>query len=178
MSKASKAQRQDRIDAGRGWKVAGAPRRAIGARPLTVRVIPVSARERRSYAQDRAEAERCRPKTRAQCQGSRWEPCPFVSCRHHLYLDVTQGGKLRINFPDLEPQDMPWACSLDIADAVAEGSLIPGGPTPGTLEAVGRALNVTKERARQLICEAKAEALARARDEDVTMTMADAWEVD
>ena len=80
-----------------------------------------------------------RPKSRKECAGG-IRPCPFVSCRHHLYLDVNQDkGSLKLNFPDLEVWEMPETCSLDVADR--------GGMT---LEEVGEILNLTRERIRQV----------------------------
>lgn len=77
------------------------------------------------------------PLTRGECiDGPR--PCPFVSCRHHLFLDVVHGS-IKLNFPDLEPHELELSCSLDLAEL---GEL--------TLEQVGAALNVTRERIRQL----------------------------
>jgi hypothetical protein len=86
-----------------------------------------------------AELEGERPKTRADCiEGPR--PCPFVSCKHHLYLDVSpRTGSIKLNFPDLEVWEMGATCALDVADG--------GG---ATLEDVGAILNVTRERVRQL----------------------------
>lgn len=58
-----------------------------------------------------------RPRTRGDC--ARVErPCPWVSCRHNLYLDVTGYGTLRIGFPGKEPWEMDprGSCSLDVAD--------------------------------------------------------------
>jgi hypothetical protein len=80
-----------------------------------------------------------RPSTRAAClNGPR--PCPFVSCKHHLYLDVNPDtGSIKINFPDLEVWEMKDTCSLDVADR--------GGVT---LEEVGEILNLTRERIRQV----------------------------
>ncbi len=80
-----------------------------------------------------------RPKTRAEChEGMR--PCPFVSCQFHLYLDVQpRTGAIKLNFPDLEVEDMHESCVLDIADR--------GGIT---LEDTGAILNLTRERIRQL----------------------------
>src|SRR5689334_3476886 len=45
------------------------------------------------------EIERARPRSRAECaQGPR--PCMFVSCKHHLYLDVNPAtGSIKLNFP-------------------------------------------------------------------------------
>lgn len=85
-----------------------------------------------------------RPRTRADCERvSRLEqPCPFVSCRHHTYLDAQPGRpNIRVNFPDLDLADMPpgTSCSLDVADR--------GGVT---LEEMGGLLNIVRERVRQL----------------------------
>jgi hypothetical protein len=80
-----------------------------------------------------------RPKTRAEClDGER--PCPFVSCKHHLYLDVSaRTGAIKLNFPDLEVWEMTETCALDVADR--------GGTT---LEEVGAIMNLTRERIRQV----------------------------
>lgn len=79
-----------------------------------------------------------KPSTRSDCEfGPR--PCPWVSCRHHLYVDITIGGKLRINFPNLEIDELVETCSLDVAD---EGESI--------LKRVGSLLNLTRERIRQI----------------------------
>ncbi len=57
-----------------------------------------------------------RPKTRGECVGGE-RPCPFVSCVHHLYLDVSpKTGSLKLNFPDLDVSEMTETCSLDVAD--------------------------------------------------------------
>ena len=67
-------------------------------------------------------------------------PCPFVSCSHHLYLDVNpETGAIKLNFPHLEVWEMAETCSLDVADR--------GGIT---LEEVGAILNLTRERIRQV----------------------------
>lgn len=56
-----------------------------------------------------------RPQTRAECvDGPR--PCPYVSCRFNLYLDVEPNGVVRLNFPDLEAEEMKESCALDVAD--------------------------------------------------------------
>ena len=79
--------------------------------------------------------------TRGECQGGH-RPCPMVSCRHNLYLDVSpKSAAVKLNFPDLEPWEVDPAhsCSLDVADL--------GG---ATLEDVARAMNLTRERVRQI----------------------------
>ena len=80
-----------------------------------------------------------KPRTRAEClEGER--PCPFVSCKHHLYLDVSaRTGAIKLNFPDLEVWEMNETCALDVADR--------GGTT---LEEVGAIMNLTRERIRQV----------------------------
>ncbi len=86
-----------------------------------------------------------RPKTRADCAHDE-RPCPFVSCLHHLYLDVSgKTGAIKLNFPDLEVWEMVESCSLDVADR---------GPT--TLEDAGAMMNLTRERIRQLEVKAMA----------------------
>lgn len=39
-----------------------------------------------------------RPRTRADCIG-RPRPCPWVSCKHHLLVDVTPAGGIVVNAP-------------------------------------------------------------------------------
>lgn len=80
-----------------------------------------------------------RPQTRSDCAGGA-RPCPWVSCKHHLYLDVNPlTGSIKLNFPDLDVSEMRETCSLDVADR--------GGIT---LEEVGEILNLTRERIRQV----------------------------
>lgn len=89
-----------------------------------------------------AQSERMLPQTRADClQGEDAQrPCPYVSCRHHLYLGVNERtGSVKLNFPHMEVWDLPESCALDVAD---RGEM--------TLEAVGEILNLTRERVRQL----------------------------
>jgi len=80
-----------------------------------------------------------RPTTRAQCKEEA-RPCPWVSCKHHLYLDINpETGSIKINFPDLEVWEMQHTCSLDVAE---NGAL--------TLEEIGLITNLTRERIRQV----------------------------
>ena len=96
-----------------------------------------------------------RPVTRKDClQGGINEerPCPWVSCKFHLAIDVKYddiAGKLRpsdrlsINFPGIEDGDfsaMSETCALDVADR--DGTI---------LETLGDNLgDVTRERIRQI----------------------------
>ena len=60
-----------------------------------------------------------RPRTRGDCAGVP-RPCPYVGCRHHLYLDVSAGGGLTFNFADLEPWELEHSCSLDVVEQRGE----------------------------------------------------------
>jgi len=80
-----------------------------------------------------------RPTTRAECK-EEMRPCPWVACKHHLYLDINpETGSIKINFPDLEPWELKHTCALDVAER--------GGIT---LEEVGEIMNLTRERIRQV----------------------------
>ncbi len=90
---------------------------------------------------DAPDAER--PRHRRDCQdGPR--PCPWVSCRYHLYLDVSPSGNLTIWYPSLDVDEVPETCALDVAEM--EGQ---------TLERVAEHFNVTRERIRQIENKAK-----------------------
>jgi len=66
-------------------------------------------------------------------------PCPFVSCKHHLAVDVNpHSGNIKTTHPG-EDIDAHETCSLAVAER--------GGMT---LDGVAQALNCTRERARQL----------------------------
>lgn len=84
----------------------------------------------------RAAAER--PKVRGDCASSP-RPCPFVTCRFNTYLEVTEQGGIKLNWPNHEIDALPSTCALDIAER-----------GPHTLEQVGEVMNVTRERLRQI----------------------------
>jgi hypothetical protein len=71
----------------------------------------------------------------------RSRPCVFVACKHSFYLDVSATGSIILNFPHLEPGQMPAdsSCSLDLAD---RGAM--------TLEDIAVVTNLTRERIRQI----------------------------
>jgi hypothetical protein len=115
------------------------------ARPRAIRSYTLGERDIRRHlrviAPEPTEPEpEWRPKTRGDCAGVP-RPCPYISCAHNLYLDVSRAGGIKLNFPDLEPEDMPAdsSCSLDIAER---------GPSSDIQ--IGAAMNITRERARQL----------------------------
>lgn len=85
------------------------------------------------------ELDYWKPRTRADCVDME-RPCPYVSCKYHLYIDVHPvRGSIKVNFPDLEVWEMTETCALDVADR--------GGIT---LEEVGEIMNLTRERVRQV----------------------------
>ena len=96
-------------------------------------------KEELALAEELSVVEIDLPVSREVC-GTGVRPCPYVSCKHHLYLDVNPDtGSIKLNFPDLEVWEMAETCALDVADR--------GGIT---LEEVGEILNLTRERIRQV----------------------------
>ena len=80
-----------------------------------------------------------RPQTRDDCRDG-IRPCPFVSCKWHLWMDVTPSGTITHNFPGVEPWDLNPSCALDVADS-----------GPFGLEDVGAVLNVSRQRVDQIV---------------------------
>lgn len=117
-------------------------RRSRRKREIRARTISVKRMTKRELEIGRLlypENSYWKPRTRAECaEGPR--PCPFVSCKHHLFVDVSaRTGAIKLNFPDLDVWEMNESCALDVADR--------GGTT---LEDVGAIMNLTRERIRQV----------------------------
>jgi hypothetical protein len=117
-------------------------RRSRRKRAVRARTISVKRMTKRELEIGRLlypETDYFKPRTRTECaDGPR--PCPYVSCKHHLYIDVSpKTGAIKLNFPDLEVWEMGESCALDVADR--------GGTT---LEDVGAIMNLTRERIRQV----------------------------
>ncbi len=98
------------------------------------------------------QADLLKPRNRGECLKS-FRPCPFVGCRFHLYLDILPKGKIRYNFPHLEPHEMKDSCALDIAD---KGGI--------SLEKLAKATNLTRERCRQVIQATQKKIMGRLRE--------------
>ena len=118
------------------------PRSTRRKRPIRARTEPIKKMTKEQMRLGRLlypETDHQQPRTRGECvNGER--PCPFVSCKHHLYLDVNaETGSIKYNFPDIEVWEMTETCALDITER--------GGVT---LEEVGEIMNLTRERIRQL----------------------------
>jgi hypothetical protein len=112
-------------------------KRAVRARTISVKRMTKRELEigRLLYPED----DYNKPRVRNACAGGA-RPCPYVSCKHHLYVDVSpRTGAIKLNFPDLEVWEMGDSCALDVADR--------GGTT---LEDVGAIMNLTRERIRQV----------------------------
>lgn len=113
-------------------KRTGLRSRTISIRRIHKRAL---ARRRLLYPDD----PHWRPKTRGDCGGIE-RPCPFVTCRYHLYVDVHPvRGSIKFNFPELEVWEMTETCALDVAE---RGN--------SSLEEVGSIMNLTRERVRQV----------------------------
>jgi len=114
-------------------------RRKRDVRARTISVKRMTKRELEIGKLLYPESDYYKPKTRAECaEGPR--PCPYVSCKHHLFIDVSpRTGAIKLNFPDLEVWELGESCALDVADR--------GGTT---LEDVGAIMNLTRERIRQV----------------------------
>ena len=118
-------------------------------RRVRAKTVSVKRLSKRDLAAGAAEypasinAEYERPQTREDCLPggcNEARPCPFVSCKFNVYLDVNERtGSIKFNFPELGPEDVVRSCALDIAD---EG--------PHTLEEVGDLTRRTRERIRQI----------------------------
>jgi len=117
----------------------GRRRRRSRARARTISIRRLSKTELNLGRMMYPEEQYWRPQSRGECTDME-RPCPFVSCKYHLYIDVHPvRGSIKINFPDLEVWEMTDTCALDIADR--------GGIT---LEEVGEIMNLTRERVRQV----------------------------
>lgn len=113
----------------------------MGLRHITKAALRAGALSLRDFgctAEDYKALDEQRPRTRGDCVDAP-RPCPYVACRHHLYLDATDAGGITLNFPDLEPEDLVESCSLDVAESGVQ-----------KLEEVGALMNITRERVRQI----------------------------
>lgn len=125
-------------EAQRGGRLRRVRSKTIGIRDLRSWFRSADAKSEAALYPEQPGVDYHRPETRADCKdGPR--PCPFVSCRWHLFLDVKRNGGLLLNFPDLEPHELRETCTLDVAER--------GGKKHIT---IGRAMNLVRERIRQI----------------------------
>jgi hypothetical protein len=108
-------------------------------RPKTVAGKRLTRAEIRQGIATLDDAWYAKPKTRAEC-ANEIRPCPFVSCRHHLYLDVRdETQSIKLNFPHLEVWELEDSCSLDVAE---QGGL--------DLREIAELMNVSHQRIHQI----------------------------
>lgn len=69
-------------------------------------------------------------------------PCPWVSCRSHLYLYVSRKGGVKPSRPNTDLMDLPFTCLNDALRA-ADGKM--------TNEAVAEAEGITHQRVSQIV---------------------------
>lgn len=83
------------------------------------------------------EIEAERPRNRLECaDGPR--PCPWVSCRYNLYLDVTPStGSIRVNLP-IAVEDMKESCVLDFDER------------PQSQDQIGDLFGLSRQRVQQI----------------------------
>ncbi len=113
------------------------PKKTLAVRRITQLELATGRAELQALGADEPYA---RPKTRADCAEIP-RPCPYVACKYSLYLDVSETGSIILNFPHLEPGQMPveQSCALDLA---GRGAM--------TLEDIAIVTNLTRERIRQI----------------------------
>ena len=106
-------------------------------------------------AADAEPAPSLRPRTRGDCSQRR-RPCPFISCRHHLFIEVTPAGSIKMAFgDDIERlTQMEETCSLDVADRGEHD-----------MNRIGRYLGVTPARIQQEVSQALAKLRSAATDQ-------------
>jgi hypothetical protein len=100
-------------------------------------VVLQATHEDRDVAPLSADEEALRPRTRGDCAGGP-RPCPWVSCRHNLYLDA-KGETLHLTWSEKEPGEVTESCALDIADRGAHQR-----------HHIGAAMNVSHEMVRSI----------------------------
>jgi hypothetical protein len=113
------------------------PKQTLAVRRITRLELATGRAELKALG---ADAPYERPRTRGDCaQVPR--PCPYIACKYSLYLDVSLTGSIILNFPHLEPGQMPAerSCALDLAER-----------GPMTLEYIAVVTNLTRERIRQI----------------------------
>jgi hypothetical protein len=110
-------------------------------KPKALRLTRLTKDDLRCEALLYPERNYWRPRRRSDCDNVQ-RPCPYVACRHNLYLEEGQTPESIIfNFPEQEPWQVKTSCVLDLVEQHPEGL---------TLEQVGRVLGVTRERVRQI----------------------------
>ena len=94
----------------------GRRKRRTRARARTISIRRLSKTELNRGRMLYPETDYWKPTSRADCVDME-RPCPYVSCKYHLYIDVhSQRGSIKMNFTDIEVWEMTETCALDVAD--------------------------------------------------------------
>lgn len=112
----------------------GRPRQPVAARQSRVGLSVEARAELAQIESDLGQVQR--PRKVSECPTG---PCAFVSCRHHLAIDVGPRGALKIAFKGKEIDKLAETCALR---AAAQG--------PQTTVEIGRLLAVTPARISQI----------------------------
>jgi hypothetical protein len=131
------------------------PRGVLGLvpKPKSLGVAPLTPAELAEQAAIDADAEllamlAARPQTRGDCKdGPR--PCPWVSCRYHLALDITDRGAAQLRHPNLEVWEVDETCALDVADRGCVTHVEIGRLTNVSMQAAQQTLDIALKRIRQ-----------------------------
>lgn len=148
----ARRQRECRFPRARRHRALARPR-SLGNQPLRVRErddLAAASRElRAAYAN--------RPRTVGDCRerglGEPGNPCPWASCKHSLLIEIGEVLDPRVpppikdNFPGADIDDLAETCSLRVAGEGRDG---PEHGDGASLERIGKLLNLTLERTRQL----------------------------
>lgn len=100
-----------------------------------------------------------RPRTTRECDeefldmGTPGQACPFLSCVHHLAIDVNERtGSYSINVPfELEDEESDPVPSVTLDERAYTCSRKAALDGPQTMESIGEAIGVTRERVRQIV---------------------------
>lgn len=103
-----------------GKEKKGKKRKKQVRKAYTINIRRFSKRELERGRLEYPETDYQKPRKRSDCtEGFNvMRPCPFVSCKHHLYLDVNEkNGSITLNFGrDSEVEQLVDTCGLDVAD--------------------------------------------------------------
>ena len=120
---------------------------------------PLTGKERKFQPESlKILSEHIRPVRRSDCLSggvNEMRPCPWVSCRHNLAIEVSIHGGIKVRHPaqgeQWEVEVINWdamhaSCVLDIADAHSETGLLIGPSGDGSIT-VAEVLNLSEAQA-------------------------------
>jgi len=139
----------------------------VGLRPLSAAERQQLIRDEWALTEDGILQTRPAHQGDADCEDiPRTDACPWVGCPMHLYTDIGESsGALKINFPDKEPWELEETCAIRAARkaqmaAPDDGDKMEFRDAVMDCGAVGKLMNLTRERIRQIEAGAKEKAKA------------------